>query len=474
MTYFAGIICCTGRREPGSFMNFLFAPIGSLGDVNPYLGIGRRLNRRGHAVTILANPHFESIVGEAGLGFVPVGTAADLEEFADNPDIWRFRKGWRLALRWGALGTMRALYHAIARHYRPGNTVVAGPGMAFGARLAQEKLGVPLATIHLEPDKIRSLYRSPKMPPPLVLADWVPRLSKHLQLGIADRWFVDPVVAPEVNRFRGELGLPPVRRVVADWWHSPDRVLGLFPDWYCPPQPDWPPQVVLTGFPLWRLHDVSPLPEEAARFLDEGPSPIVFTAGSAHRHAHRFYQAAAECCRLLGRRGMLVTKYRHQVPHPLPKDVRWFEFVPFDSLLPRTSALVSHGGVGTIALGLAAGIPQVLLPMSFNQPDDAARVARLGAGVVLGRGRYSAKAMARAVDRLLSTPQVARRCRELATLIAAEGSIERAVDALESFAARYVDSPGSDADVGGRRHLPALRRPMTPIGIRGIPDRQVA
>ncbi|MGW8256975.1 MAG: glycosyltransferase [Thermoguttaceae bacterium] len=120
---------------------------------------------------------------------------------------------------------------------------------------------------------------------------------------------------------------------------------------------------------------------------------------------------------------------------PLPDGVRWYEFVPFNSLLPRVAAMVSHGGIGTIALGLASGIPQVLLPMSFNQPDDAARVARLDAGIVLKRGKYNARTMAQAIDRLLSSPKVTQCCRELATRVAAERSIERAADLLEDLGA---------------------------------------
>ena len=414
-------------------MHFLLVPIGSFGDVSPYLDIGETLRRRGHAVTIIGNSYFEPLVRQCGLEFVELAPAAELEEFYSNPLAWHLTKSWKLALEWGALRHMRALYQIIADRYRPGATVVAGPCMAFGARLAQEKLGVPMASIHLEPDKFRSLNAMPVMPPPLVLSDWVPRISKRVQLWIADRLVIDRFLGPAVNSFRAELGLPPAKRFVAQWWHSPQRVIAMFPPWYCPPQPDWPPNTELVGFPLADRGQATEVPEEASRYLDSGDPPVVFTPGTSNQHAVPFFAAAAEACRLLGRRGMLLTKHPEQLPRDLPDGVRRFEYVPFRYLLARAAALVHHAGIGTTAYGLAAGIPHVVMPMAFSQPDDAARLVRLGVGASLPPRAFTGPALARALDRLLTSPEVARCCRELAAHFPGSRPIERACDLLEKL-----------------------------------------
>lgn len=129
-------------------MNFLLHPLGSIGDVNPYLGIGVALRKRGHQVTVIANPYFEPMVREVGLDFVPVGTAAELQEYWANPDMWHPWKHWKMSLDYCALRVMRQSHEIIAERYVPGETVVAAPGWAFGARIAHDKLGVPLATLH--------------------------------------------------------------------------------------------------------------------------------------------------------------------------------------------------------------------------------------------------------------------------------------------------------------------------------------
>ena len=94
---------------------------------------------------------------------------------------------------------------------------------------------------------------------------------------------LDPTVAPQLNQWRRELGLPPVTRVFRDWIHSPQRVIGLFPDWFGVPQPDWPASLRLTGFPLFDDHGSTDLPASLSKFLDGGPPPLLFTPAARIR-----------------------------------------------------------------------------------------------------------------------------------------------------------------------------------------------
>jgi UDP:flavonoid glycosyltransferase YjiC (YdhE family) len=147
-----------------------------------------------------------------------------------------------------------------------------------------------------------------------------------------------------------------------------------------------------------------------------------------------FFDAAADACRRLGCRGVLLTRYRQQVPERLPPNVRHFDYVPFSRLLPRSAALVHHGGIGTTAQALAAGIPQLVMPMSHDQPDNAARVERLGVGLSLAPRRFQGPAVAAALERLLHTPEVGARCRAVAERMAGCGAVEQTCLALEQLA----------------------------------------
>ena len=101
------------------------------------------------------------------------------------------------------------------------------------------------------------------------------------------------MLGPAVNALRAEFGLTPVAGILNTWWNSPDRVIGLFPDWFAQPQDDWPAQARLTGFPRYDESDTAPLDPGLDAFLAAGPPPVAFTPGSAMYHGHRFSATAS-------------------------------------------------------------------------------------------------------------------------------------------------------------------------------------
>src|SRR5512135_928511 len=275
----------------------------------------------------------------------------------------------------------------------------------------------------------RSLY------PTLAMRDWWPRSLKRFFYWTIDALVVDRHLTTGLNAVRAELGLPPVRRAMHTWWNSPQLVLGLFPAWFGPPQPDWPPQTRLTGFPLYDERDATPPDPELTAFLDAGAPPIVFTPGSAMQHGRPFFEAAADACRRLGRRGLLLSRFPEQLPADVPEGVRHLAYAPFSRLLPRAAALVHHGGIGTSAQGMAAGLPQLGMPLAHDQFDNAARLRRLGVARSLAVGRFRGPAVAAALRSLLDSPEVSARCREVAGRFRDARPLDEACDAVGSLAA---------------------------------------
>jgi UDP:flavonoid glycosyltransferase YjiC (YdhE family) len=98
------------------------------------------------------------------------------------------------------------------------------------------------------------------------------------------------------------------------------------------------------------------------------------------KFAAGFFRAAVAACDALGARGLLVTKFAEAIPPRLPPQVRHCAFAPFRQLLRHCRAIVHHGGIGTTAAALEAGCPQLILPMAWDQPDNAARVVKFDAG----------------------------------------------------------------------------------------------
>ena len=239
-----------------------------------------------------------------------------------------------------------------------------------------------------------------------------------------------------VADFRRSLGLPPVRGLITRWANSPDRVLGLFPHWFTPPPADWPLQLRLTGFPLWDRPASASLPGDAQAFLDAcgEQRPLVFAPGSANAQARGFFAAAASACARLRRPGVLLTPYAEQVPRALPAGVARFDYLPLSLLLPRAEALISHGGIGTLSQGLAAGLPQLVMPMSFDQPDNMMRMAALGVAQELPPRRFDTEHLVGALRDLLANDAVRDAARVCAARVRDDGdALAIACDLIEAL-----------------------------------------
>jgi rhamnosyltransferase subunit B len=413
-------------------LRILLPTIGSSGDVHPVVELGRALLERGHRVTVVTNEYFREQVAHNGLGFIPLGSRAEAEALMGDPRLWHPRKGFGSIVKKAMLPNIPRLYRIIEEQRGPG-TVVAATTLCLGARVAQEKLGVPTATIHLQPSVLRSRFDNGRLGP-FDMGPGMPGVVKDALFWFMDTFYSERLIGPELNAFRATLGLEPVRGIFSGYVHSPRLVLGLFPDWFAPPQPDWPANTHLTGFVL---HDAWGSPEthaEADAFLSAGPPPLLVTPGSAAMDRSEFFRRTVHACEAAGVRAMLVTNHPAQLPAVLPEGIRSFPYVPFSSVLPRCAAIAYHGGIGTLAQTVKAGLPHLIVPNAHDQPDNGQRIERLGLGVALAPRRYSVARATRAISQVCRTPSFAARCRAFAPRIDSRASLERACALIEGLA----------------------------------------
>jgi rhamnosyltransferase subunit B len=416
-------------------MTIIILTIGSSGDVHPFVGISLALRRRGHRVVFITNPYFGGSAERAGLDVVPLGSTEEFEAALTDPDVWHKHRGHKAVFNL-VLGGLRRTYDAVVAELAKttGPTVVVASSLGWGARIAQDQLGFPMATVHLAPSLFRSSIAPPVLPG-LFMPRWLPLRVKQSIWAGGDKYVLDRMLGPAINALRAELGLPPASSILGTWWNSPDRVIGLFPDWFGKPQADWPEQARLTGFPRYDEADTADVDPELESFLSAGPPPIAFTAGTAMRHGHRFFAACVAVCRSLNRCGLLLTKHADHLPADLPPTVRHVPYAPFSQLLPRCAAVVHHGGVGTTAQALAAGVPQVITPFAHDQFDNAARVRRLGVGTSIPAKRYTARSAVKALAEVLGNPSMGGRCREIAGRMRDDHSVEQTCELIEALAA---------------------------------------
>ena len=405
----------------------LLCTIGSAGDVNPFIGIGQQLRARGFRVVLITSQYFEAQARSVGLEFYGLGSSEDYQSIIQDPDLWSPDKGFKVFAERVVFPIMEPAYEIIAG-FDPSKTILVAQGQFFAAHIAHEKLGFPFITVHLQPAAFRSVYDFPMSPvklPPFVIRGI---------FSLIDALLLDKLFAPNINRFRHTLGLPAINKIFGGWMHSPRLNLGLFPDWFAPIQPDWPPQTQLTGFVHYdKQNEKAELPAELDKYLNTGSPPIIFTAGTAMKHAEQFFRDCIEACQLLNQRGILLAQHLEQLPAELPEGIQHFSYVPFSKVLPRALAIVHHGGIGTTAQAFAAGIPQVIRPMAHDQPDTAARVEKLGVGAMLSLKKFNASSLAKKLDDLISSQAVLDRCKSFADRIYPEQALNKTRSVIEDF-----------------------------------------
>ena len=402
----------------------LLVALGTAGDLYPFLRIARDLLARGHRVTLLGLQAHATIVERAGVPFHGLGTEEEYRATLDHPDVWHPRKGF--AVLWAGMRERIDTLPDYLAALPPGEPVVmlAHPLALVGAALARARRpGLRVVAAWLAPANLRSVH-DPLTIGPLRIPRWLPLAWRRWLWARVDAGVVDPVAMPDINAARARHGLAPVQHFVAHLQDVPQAHLTLFPRWFAPTPPDWPRPLSEGVFPLHDPHAAAPLPPALAQFLREGSAPLILTPGSGNRQAHRWLARAVQATRRLGRRAVLLTPHREQVPAALPPEMLWLPYVALPTLLPHGAALVHHGGIGTTAEALRAGVPQVIVPLAYDQFDNAARVEALAAGAMVRGGAAGARprALAAALRQVLDSATIRAGCARAAALCATDAA----------------------------------------------------
>lgn len=420
----------TGKR-------IVLATFGSLGDLHPFIAVARELAARGQRPLIATFAEYREMVEAAGVEFAPMrpGMAAFGERTAIMERLFDPWRGPEFMVREIFMPHLRESHEDLARACHDADLLVTHP-LAFAGPLIAQKKGLRWASTALSP---MTLFSS--IDPPLFPA--APWLRWVRRLGVAPYRAVFRIPRAMVRRWekplyelRAELGLPAPGPVAEfEGQYSPRLHLALFSEVLAVPQPDWPPNTLVCGFPRY---DGAPLDartqSELEAFLASGEPPVVFGLGSSVvMVAGEFWQAAIAATGELKRRAILVTGGPPDSLGPLPPAVKAFGYLPYSAVFPRALAVVHSGGIGTLAQALAAARPQLIVPVAFDQPDNARRTVELGIARSIPFRKASAAAMARELGALLAAPEYGARARSVGASIAREDGARAACDALEGI-----------------------------------------
>jgi rhamnosyltransferase subunit B len=425
------------RSRPAPMAEFLLMPFGSAGDTFPFIGLGQHLQQRGHTVRIASNGYFRSHIKDAGLPFDELWSKQDYLDNLNNPDIWHPTRGFKAIVGHPKMAEMVEEQHVyiIEQFNRNPNIVIVAGSLVFGARIARETHGLKMATIHLSPSVLLSAIKPPRLPN-MKIPSWSPRSMVRLLYWMGNRMVINPTMQQVVGKYRKELRLPRIKNYFKDWIHSTELVLGLWPDWFAEPVSDWPKNTILTGFPFFDSTSTSPLSPSAMEFVKAGSPPIVATFGSAMKFGEPLFKATIDACTTLNQRAILLTPFAEQVPIPLPPTIRRFDYLPLSKLLPHAAALVHHGGIGTSAQALRAGVPQVITPLAHDQFDNAERVQALGVSTTVPGAKINASRLSKGISQAVNQLDMREKALEQSRHFLDQNPFGTLVESLEKYAAR--------------------------------------
>jgi rhamnosyltransferase subunit B len=411
----------------------ILTTIGSLGDLHPKIAIALELRKRGHDVVFATHKEYQSKIEALGFEFHrmrPDNTAlSDPQEMARMMDL---RKGTEYVIRQWVCPSLRDTYADLMGCAKNADFIIAGEGV-FAARLVAEKLGIRWAFNILQPLSFMSTYDPFVLPgfPFLAKFRWLRAIASkgmiRLSKAMTKSW------AEPIHQLRHELGLPPlVGNPFIEDKYSPYLVLALFSSVLAKPQPDWAANTVLTGFTFYDdSQGGAELTPELKQFLAAGESPIVFTLGSAAvMSPGSFYQESIQAAKLLNRRAVLLIG-KNAPPENLTDEIIAVDYAPYSQIFSHACAIVHQGGIGTTAQALRAGRPMLVMPYGHDQPDNAARVERLGTSRTVPRKHYSAVRVAKKLRELLENPNYAAKAAEIGSIIQAENGVGVACDVIE-------------------------------------------
>ena len=421
---------------PKRILRVLFSPFGSLGDLHPYMALAHELQRRGHQAVIATFEAHRDAVTSAGIEFAAVRPNTDT--FGSLPSVvqrlFTDRSGVAFLVRDMFMAHIAASYEDLNRVAAGCDLIVTHP-IGYAGPLVAQKRGLPWASSVLAPMSIGSCIA----PPILGGAPWL----RHVRvLGVTPyRWMfalAKRAIAhweKPLRALREQLHLPPAPSAIFEGQYSPQLNLALFSPLLAEPQADWPANTVLCGFPRYDGPPVTPAVQARLQdFLAAGEPPLVFALGSsAVMIAGDFWHHAIAAAQALRRRAILLTGDAPSLPDDLPPTVQAYEYLPYSAVFPHACAVIHQAGIGTLAQALAAGRPQLIVPVAFDQPDNAARAVALGLARTLPFKKVTPDRLTHELALLLKDNRYAQRAASVAATIQAEDALCVACDTLEAL-----------------------------------------
>jgi sterol 3beta-glucosyltransferase len=403
-------------------MHIRLLALGTRGDVQPYIALGIGLQQAGYQVSLGTTANFKSFVEDAGLASLT--SDVDMQAVARGGADGSRRVSRRKA-RWQLF---QVLLDETLKLSQGADVLIYSGAALFTAQHVAEKLNIPVIPALVQP-AIHPTRAFPSVGmPALEWGSWY----NNFTYGFVD-WLTWTFTKSNVNKWRRDvLGLPDadqsaMQKVRQSKWPT---LFGFSPS-VLPKPAEWGANVHVTGY--WFLPDsIWNPPADLAAFLEAGAPPVYIGFGSmASRDPQQTTELVLDAVKQAGVRAVLASGWGGLSAANVPENVFLMDSVPHDWLFPRMAAVVHHGGAGTTAAGLRAGVPTVIIPFGGDQPFWGHHVHKLGVGTEpIPQKRLTADGLASAIRTAVQDSAMRARASALGEKIRVEDGVGAAVTAI--------------------------------------------
>lgn len=358
-------------------MKIIINSIGSVGDVNPFLSVGAALLERGNDVLMLSSGALKDRIQHSGIPYQEVLTEKQYDRWRNLPTDTNEGLEDIKAFSYMSLPSALPTANIILDNCHNGCICIGMPLQSIGINFA--KIKAPNQVITLE-------------------AMLAPRNWRISEAGINT---FNKAFSPYLHQISQLLAIASPTTDWFTWLKQFDQKLAFFPNWFNVHNNHLLTSPHSSDFVFYEDDDNQPLPSELIHFIEAGSPPIAFTFGSYVSERQDLFEIVAQVCKMLNVRGVLLTKYPEQIPSPIPKNLFHADYVSLRYLLPKMRAFVHHGGIGTIAQALRAGIAQVACPMAYDQFDNAQSLHQLQVSQTVEMNAMTVESLAIALREVL-------------------------------------------------------------------------
>jgi UDP:flavonoid glycosyltransferase YjiC (YdhE family) len=438
-------------------MNIVILSMGTRGDLQPSLAIGKALQAQGHKVRVYAGSNFKSWIEQNGLEALPSTTDSrqKMESELGRSLVSNSHNVLKQALIWRKMAKDLKFSSAqmLLDLCRDCEVFISDSTTETFAMAIAEMLGAR---------HVRLLYQpsfSPTRSGDIVFGAPLPG-KDHVINYLYAKYVAAPTFWKSfegaANRFRKEMRI----RTLNHAQHSRERADRLTLMGYSrhivPHPDDWPATFHTTGY--WFLDELEQWqpPQALLDFLEAGPAPVYIGFGSmVTPDAQKVAAVAIEATRRAGKRALLAAGWAGLRTDDLPKIVFQIDAAPHQWLFPRMAAVVHHGGAGTTAAALRAGVPNIIVPHFGDQQFWAWRLRTLGlAPEGIPRHKLNAANLSRAILDATEDEALRQRVNQAGGHIRDENGVDRAIKLIEDYLGCRQGRPAASGEAKMHRSLP--------------------